>query len=131
MRLSSIWCFPNTVLGYLVAWSSGCLRARTVDGVAIFIALGWLKWYYGRTRFNATTFGEVIIFRDHGVAMQRFSMRHEMEHVRQYRRLGPFFLIAYGAASLISVLRGYRAYDENYFEIKAREAERDENQISG
>jgi hypothetical protein len=54
---------------------------------------------------------------------------HEQVHVRQYELLGPLFLLAYPAASLLAWLRGQCPYAGNAFERHAcREAERGQPQ---
>ena len=50
-------------------------------------------------------------------------MRHELEHVGQWTRLGPLFLPVYGAASFIAILAGRHRYLDNIFEIAARARE--------
>ncbi len=44
---------------------------------------------------------------------------HERVHVRQCERWGPFFLPAYGLASLLAAVRGGDAYRDNRFEREA------------
>jgi len=48
---------------------------------------------------------------------------HELVHVRQFERWGPFLIPAYLLASLVLWLRGRDAYHDNPFEVEAfREA---------
>jgi hypothetical protein len=70
-------------------------------------------------RHRAMTLGHVVLCID--VADDTL-LRHELVHVRQYEKLGPLFVPAYLAASLLAVLRGGNAYSDNAFEVEARRA---------
>jgi hypothetical protein len=48
---------------------------------------------------------------------------HELEHVRQWQRLGPLFLPAYVASSGWALLRRRDPYRANHFEVAARARE--------
>lgn len=50
-------------------------------------------------------------------------LRHELEHVRQWRRHGPLFAIAYLLASYRTWRRGGAWYRDNPYEVAARAAE--------
>jgi hypothetical protein len=50
-------------------------------------------------------------------------LRHELAHVRQWRRHGAIFPLRYLAASLRSWLTGGGWYRGNRFEVEARQAE--------
>ena len=52
-------------------------------------------------------------------------LRHELEHVRQWRRNGPLFGITYLLASYRAWRGGGRWYRDNPYERAAREAEDD------
>jgi len=49
-------------------------------------------------------------------------LEHELEHVRQWRRHGALFPIAYFAESLRAMRAGRRWYHDNRFEEEARSA---------
>ena len=49
-------------------------------------------------------------------------LEHELEHVRQWGRMGWRFPIAYLAASLTARRAGGRWYRDNRFEVEARTA---------
>jgi hypothetical protein len=49
-------------------------------------------------------------------------LEHELEHVRQWARMGWRFPIAYLAASLMARRAGGRLYRDNRFEVQARAA---------
>jgi len=53
-------------------------------------------------------------------------LAHECEHIRQWRRFGPFYLPIYFGSSAAAFLRGRRPYWDNVFEAGARKrADRD------
>jgi hypothetical protein len=68
----------------------------------------------------AQTLGRYILARGR---LPDQTIRHELEHVGQWSRLGPLFLPVYGAASLVAVLAGRNRYFDNVFEIAARARE--------
>ena len=121
-----LWAAPCTALGLLLAAGSALwgARARLVDGV-IEVAL----WPEGRPGalarllpFTAITFGHAVIgltWRD-----QDRLRAHEREHVRQYACWGVLFLVAYPLSSLWQMVRGRHYYLDNWFEVRARAAER-------
>jgi hypothetical protein len=47
-------------------------------------------------------------------------LAHEVEHIRQWSRFGPFYLPLYFAASVLAWLRGRQPYWDNRFEAAAR-----------
>jgi hypothetical protein len=68
-------------------------------------------------RHRAMTLGHVVLSID---AVDDELLAHELVHVAQYERLGPLFLPAYAAASLLALARGGDAYRDNAFEVEAR-----------
>jgi hypothetical protein len=48
------------------------------------------------------------------------TLEHELEHVGQWRRLGPLYLPLYFGSSAVALLRGRRPYWDNAFEAAAR-----------
>src|SRR6266481_4181089 len=66
---------------------------------------------------SAMTLGHVVLART-SADLDR-SRRHELVHVAQYERWGPFFVPAYFACSAWMWLRGYDAYLDNPFEEEA------------
>jgi hypothetical protein len=68
----------------------------------------------------AQTLGRYVIARE---TLPDTIVRHELEHVDQWTRLGPLFLPAYGAASFVAILAGRHRYFDNLFEIVARSRE--------
>lgn len=91
---------------------------RFERGVLLCEGAGWprrLGWHY-----RALTFGHVVLCVDRA---DDALLAHEMVHVRQYERWGPFFIPAYLVASLTAKVRGGRAYTDNSFEVAARSTE--------
>ena len=66
---------------------------------------------------SAITFGHLVFGRDRECL--DYSRAHERVHVRQYERWGPFFLPAYGLASLWLWFRRQDPYMDNPFEREA------------
>ena len=86
------------------------------DGfTASFLSL----WLQGQA--SAMTLGHVVLGRS-AEALDH-AREHELVHVRQYERWGPFFGPAYLGSSLVLWLLGRNAYWDNPFEQQAyREA---------
>lgn len=68
----------------------------------------------------AQTLGRYILARE---PLPDAIVRHELEHVGQWTRLGPLYLPVYGAASFIAILAGRHRYLDNIFEVAARSRE--------
>jgi hypothetical protein len=68
----------------------------------------------------AQTLGRYIVSRE---PLPDGTIRHELEHVDQWTRLGPLYLPVYGAASIVAILAGRHRYFDNLFEIAARSRE--------
>ena len=117
------WASPNTLLGFLAGLAVLALggRVRVVRGVAEFSGGLLASWVAGAVRFNAITFGHVIL----GVSEAELAAArsHEHVHVRQYEAWGPFFLFAYAGSSLWQLLWGRRIYRDNFFERQAYAAD--------
>jgi hypothetical protein len=56
-------------------------------------------------------------------------LEHELEHVRQWSRLGPLYLPLYFGSSAAAIVRGGRPYVDNPFEAAARR--RAEREMAG
>lgn len=70
--------------------------------------------------FLALALGHVVLARTDAVL--EAVRAHELVHVRQAERWGPFFLPAYVCASVSAWAEGGRAYIDNVFEREARTA---------
>jgi hypothetical protein len=68
----------------------------------------------------AQTLGRYIVSRE---PLNDGTIRHELEHVDQWTRLGPLYQPIYGAASFVAILAGRHRYFDNLFEIAARSRE--------
>jgi hypothetical protein len=71
---------------------------------------------------HAQTLGRFVFARGR---LSDATVAHELEHVRQWSRLGPLFLPAYVASSGLALLRRRNPYWANRFEQAARERELD------
>ena len=121
--LGCIWAAPYTavglMLGAVAVLFGGWWRVRT--GVIEFGGGAIGRWAASRPppfAFVAITFGHVILGIDD--ATLDAVRDHEQVHVRQYERWGPLFGPAYLWSSLLQLLRGRRAYLDNWFEREAR-----------
>jgi hypothetical protein len=117
------WVAPCTAFGLCLAAPAFAFgaTAQLVDGV-IEVALSRSKppnAFHRALPFNAITFGHLVIATTQA-ELDRLRV-HERVHVRQYEQWGVFFLLAYPVASLWQLLRGRRAYKDNWFEVQARE----------
>jgi len=117
------WASPNTLLGFLAGLAMLAVggNVRVVDGVAEFSGGLLTSWVTSVLRFNAITFGHVIL----GVSEAELAAArsHAHVHVRQYEAWGPLFLFAYAGSSLWQLLRGRRIYRDNFFERQAYAAD--------
>lgn len=120
--LGVVWTLPNTLIGLSIGLIGMCFGSRMhVSDRAIEFYDGGIKWLIHRFpngQFTlAMTLGHVVIGQTK--AALDLSRTHEMVHVRQYERWGPFFIPAYLLASVYVWTRGRRPYRDNPFEIEA------------
>jgi len=120
--LAIIWASPYTLIGLCIGLVSVCTggHVRVRDGVIEFYD-GAVKWLVTRLpggQFTlAFTLGHTILGQT-GAALD-ISYNHEMVHVRQYERWGPFMGPAYLICMLVLWLMGRRPYHDNPFERQA------------
>jgi hypothetical protein len=111
--LRVIWASPYSLAGALLGLA---FRSRRfAHGVLLCEGAEWprrLGW-----RYRAITFGHVVLGIDE---LDEGTMAHELAHVRQYERWGPFLVPAYLFAALWAVLRRRHPYRDNHFEVAAR-----------
>jgi hypothetical protein len=111
--LAYIWAGPWSLVGLLL--SPFFARRRVSDGILVCEGARWpgrLGWNY-----SAITFGHVVL----SIAdVTPLLLRHEVAHVRQYERWGPFFIPAYLIAAVWARLRGGSSHFDNAFEVAAR-----------
>ena len=95
--LGQIWTLPNTLLGLWIGLllARGLPRRAPGHGFWIFDSGGGISPQVKARGPWATTFGAVVVFWEPSVANDPTFLRHEAWHVRQYLRLGPFFLPLY------------------------------------
>lgn len=120
MILRLLWASPATLLGLLigVAGLAAGGRARRI-GRTIEFHGGLVAWLLDHLPVQALalTLGHVILGRS-GAALD-ICRRHELVHVRQYERWGPFFIPAYLLFSLVLLVRRRDFYRDNPFEKAA------------
>jgi hypothetical protein len=99
--LAYVWALPMTAAGLAVGLASGARPTRS-DGVLLFPQARGLAGLLLRAQgYDAMALGHAVIAaRDPSPAL----LAHELVHVRQAERLGPFFAPAYG---LLWLLYGY------------------------
>jgi hypothetical protein len=120
--LRYLWAFPNTAIGLLLvvpALVSGG-KARRVQGVLEITgrAVAWVLQHFPFSGpIVALTLGHVVLCADEET-LERWRS-HELIHVRQYERWGPFFIPAYLFSSLAARLKGNDSYHDNRFEAEA------------
>src|ERR1051325_5224152 len=119
----TLWTFPTTAVGLLVGGVCTPLGARWqfVDGVLECHGgvVAWLLEHAVPLEGGATalTLGDVVLARTQ--AALDMTRRHERVHVRQAHSMGPIFIPAYFAASLIALVQKRGAYRGNVFEREA------------
>jgi hypothetical protein len=122
--LRYIWAAPASAVGLLLASPALLVGAANIacnsGALEVTLRTRRLRAPHGPRwlPFAAITFGHVVIAV--GSEEQRLLRAHERVHVAQYERLGPLFLLAYPAESLLQLMRGRRPYLDNRFELEAR-----------
>jgi hypothetical protein len=120
--LAIIWAFPYTMLGLCIGMVGVCTggHVRVRSRVIEFYGGGvnWLFQRLPRGQFTlAMTLGHIILGQTE--ASLDIAFDHEMVHVRQYERWGPFMGPAYLICMLVLWLMGHRPYRDNPFEREA------------
>jgi hypothetical protein len=106
-----VWAAPITLLGLVAGFGSGA-RARATSGVLLFApARGVTGWLLRRRGFAAVGLGHVVVSVDEP---SPGLLAHELAHVRQAERLGPFMAPAYLAFTAV------HGYHRNPLERAAR-----------
>lgn len=127
--LAYVWALPNTLIGLALVGIALLTRGgvQVVDGVVEgyggLIGWGLRRHPLIRGGVAAMTLGHVVV----GIDRERLARTriHERVHVAQYGRWGPLFLPAYGASSLLCLLRKQDPYMDNVFEVEAYALERE------
>jgi hypothetical protein len=135
LRLTKLlWAAPCSAVGLVLAvvplalggrakWSAGALevtyrqKQRSCGKLARTLP------------FRGIVFGHVIL----AVTEEELKRigQHERVHVQQYERWGLLFFFAYGASSLLQLLKGRDPYWDNHFEVQARQLSSDSHRTSG
>lgn len=121
--LGSLWTAPVDIPARLLFGLLGFRRLPHLDQrlrFRVYEAPKYLQGLFAGTQ--AFTLGSNIIF----VKMQFMSdriFRHELEHIRQWRILGIFFLPLYALASIYAGIVHQDGYRGNIFEVWARRKE--------
>lgn len=121
--LGILWASPNSLIGLALAVCSlarqGTItrRGATIEASGPLIA--WVLAHLPFLRYapSAMTLGHVILART-DCDLER-CRAHELVHVEQFARWGPFFLPAYGLATFLAWRRGQDPYFDNRFEREA------------
>ena len=108
-----LWAGPWSLLGLLLA--PFFRQHRVVGGVLLCEGAVWPRRF--GWRYRAITFGHVVLSIDE---LDQATLAHEIAHVRQYERFGPFFIPAYLLAGAFTRVRGRHHYRDNPFEVAAR-----------
>lgn len=122
LPLALLWAAPWTLVG-IVCGLIGCAtggKARVVGRTVEFYG-GVVDWMLRHVPIvgggAAMTVGHVILGRNRQCLDH--CRDHELVHVRQYERWGPFFVPAYFLASLVCWWAGRDPYRDNPFEREA------------
>jgi len=127
------WAFPNTCIGipfvFMALCPGGNIRmGRGVVELSSPLISGFLKHCIPVVGgASAMTLGHIIIGRDpESLDSARI---HELVHVHQCEKWGPFFIPAYFAATFIAFCKGRDPYLGNIFEREAYEKEAEYQKI--
>ena len=115
-----VWASPYTVVGLIIGLIGVCCQGRVLWRWPLEFCDGGTSWFLDRLPGDyvmALTLGHVILGRT-GAALD-ISRDHELIHVRQYERWGPFLGPAYIGCWVWLWLRGKDGYRENPFEREA------------
>jgi hypothetical protein len=120
--LAILWALPYTLLGMLIGGIGVCTGGRVRrKGCVLEFYGGGTKWFVTRLPGGqfalALTLGHVILGQSD--ASLDIARGHELVHVRQFERWGPFMGPAYLLSSLVLWIAGRRPYLDNPFERQA------------
>jgi hypothetical protein len=128
--VATLWrTLPGDVLGWTIMRGCGVatagrhVRCGDVD-VAVVERPEVARWFRANLMpVVAQTVGRYVFATG---PIPDETLAHELEHVRQWSRLGPLYLPAYFGSSAAAFVRGRRAYWDNRFETAARKRAADE-----
>ena len=109
---------PAAILALLARLSGGSAEWRegVLEGSGGFLTV-LLARIYPPMSIAAITLGHVVLAQTRE-ELER-TRAHERVHVHQYERWGASFPLLYLGASLVALLRGGHAYNDNRFELEA------------
>lgn len=118
-----LWFFwmPYALYGLAASWFGGIVALGVTDAGTIIIVVRKLADAGGR--YAAMTTGHVIRIVE-GQASARL-MYHEVWHVKQCKRLGPFAPVVLLLSALFCFWMGASPYYDNPFEAQAYRRERE------
>ena len=120
--LGVLWALPYTLIGLTIGLIGLCSggRAQIRRSVIEFYG-GFVTWFVTHLPLGdltmAFTLGHTVLGRS-ATALD-VARDHELVHVRQFERWGPFMGPAYLLSSLVLWLMGKRPYRDNPFERQA------------
>lgn len=119
-----LWASPYTLFGLLVGGLGLCTGGRTQrHGRVIEFYGGAVSWFVRHLPLGegtlAITLGHTVLGQT--AAGLDIARRHELVHVRQFERWGPFMGPAYLLCSALLWLQGRQPYWDNPFEREAYE----------
>ena len=122
--LAVVWASPYSLLGLLLGGIGLCTGGHArIRGRVIEFYGGGVKWllqqFFWGEGAMAFTLGHTVLGQT--AATLDIARQHEMVHVRQYERWGPFMGPAYLGCSLVLWLTGRNPYRDNPFERQAFE----------
>ncbi len=120
--LRIIWASPYSILGLTIGGVGLCTGGRAqVRGHVIEFHGGAVKWFVRHLPLGqataAFTLGHTVLGQSD--ASLDIARDHELVHVRQFERWGPFMGPAYLLSSLVLWVVGRRPYEDNPFEREA------------
>lgn len=118
--LKILWALPNTLVGLVLGFLSFVWPRWDARGVLLFESEQGFKKYHSQRGYAAITLGHAIIIQPNP---QEKLMRHELAHVAQYEKWGPFYMLVYAFYWVKLSLGGHDGYKDNPFEKEAREVE--------
>lgn len=117
--LLKLWLLPMAIWGWLLTRLSGCTR----DALGFYYAPEksllnrWMN-HYGFVGITCSYYHIIFKF---GYEPPLEVINHELAHVEQQIRHGPFHPLVYWWCSLVSWFKGTGWYHGNALEVEARE----------
>jgi hypothetical protein len=120
--LAFIWASPYTLIGLFLGGIGLCTGGHArIRGRVIEFYGGAVKWIVRHLPLGeltlAITLGHTILGQSD--ASLDIAHKHELVHVRQFERWGPFMGPAYLLSSLVLWIAGRQPYRDNPFEREA------------